>query len=613
MAGDGRVYDGHTFVFGTDTDTDPSALPNNTVSRAVNRIFRGGRNRTRPPFEHKPFSFDLGFEFEGDAKAFEELVKFGNFQGWMPYRKKKPGRQDGVIVAIAGNIFFLTLVNERIFVRFITGGNDPKLLHTWFVQAEEWVYIQNGKDRPIFWNGLFPSTARRSDPDPALAEMPVGTVMAYIHGRVWVSNAFDQVVASDIIYGDSFTSSDNTQRFTENQYWAGGGYFGTPTDLGAITGMGIMARQGQLLDGQGELVVICENGAYAIQANVPREQWQSSLIQAMTLNGRGCVAPESVVVVNNDLWFRSDDGLASYQNLQYDEKRQLSFGKASKQVNRWFNDDTTWLTRYASAIYFDNRILCTVSPFLGQPKDLANGTHRYHRGILALDLDQASGVSGDTSFNWDGLWTGMRPCALLRIRDRAFAFSYDSDGENRIYEIKTDGLHDGIEDKPIQTEWFYITKRFDWADTQKTNEFEVKKLIGGECWFSDVRDLITIGVDYRADNSMCWSPLMKPLQFGSDFGNTWHFTTPRYGRKKFETPETHCDPAAAYPTNHGSQHQIMVYGKGQIKIDRVRIAMNKTNDPSSPVGDCSSGDPKKPLDKACKLEDDYSYDIAASR
>jgi hypothetical protein len=85
---DGRVYDGHTSVFGIDTDTDPSALQNNTVARAVNRIFRGGRNLTRPPFIHKPFTYVNA----DDEAVLGNLIRFGNFQGWMPYITKKPGR-----------------------------------------------------------------------------------------------------------------------------------------------------------------------------------------------------------------------------------------------------------------------------------------------------------------------------------------------------------------------------------------------------------------------------------------------------------------------------------------------------------------------------------------
>lgn len=606
MAEDGRVYDGHTFLFGQDTDTDASALAPNTAARAVNRVFRGGRNTTRPPFVHIPFLFELDFDLEGDARAYEDILRYGNFQGWMPYKKKKPGREDGIVVSIAGHIFFLTLVNEKWLVRFITDGNDARLLNTWFVQAEEWVYIQNGKDRPIFWNGLFPSTARRSD--PALYEMPVGTIMAYIHGRVFLSNAFDQVAASDIVYGGGLTKSESTQKFTENLYWTEGGYFGMPTDLGEITGMIVVPRQDYNLNGQGELVILAENGASAIEASIPRLAWKSTRVQTMTLSGRGNVASESLITVNNDIWFRSDDGLTSYQNLRSEQKRQLSFGKVSRHVNRWFDSDTLWLQRFASAIYFNNRVLCTVSPFLGQPRTDGHGSHRYHRGIVSLDLDQASDVSGDSAFNWDGLWTGIRPCGLVKLGSRAFAFSYDSDGVNRVYEIKRSGLYDECEGHPVQTKWFYLTKRFDWRNTGRTNDFEVKKFVGGEFWVSEVRDRIQVGMDYRPDNTPCWIEALKPTDFGPDLKGDYAFSLPRAKRFKLPSPKEVC-PKGGYPSTHGSQHQAMVYGQGAVRIDRLRLAMNATNDPNSPVGDCVPDDPKIAIDNACKMEDDFHYNI----
>jgi hypothetical protein len=374
--------------------------------------------------------------------------------------------------------------------------------------------------------------------------------------------------------------------------------------------MGIISRQDQRVNGQGELVVLHENGAYAIEASAPRSTWQTQQVQTLTLNGRGCLSPDSVVVVNNDLWFRSDDGLASYQNFRYEEKRQLSFGKASKQVNRWYDEDTPWLVRFSSSIYFDNRILSTVSPFVLPPIKEEWGNHRFSRGMLALDLDQASGVTGDSSYNWDGLWTGIRPTGLLRLGKRAFAFSYDADGSNRIYEITKDGKSDVVNDTHVPTEWFYITKRFDWMATKAANEFEVKKIIGGELWVSDVWERISFGVDYRADNSLCWNKLLAEQEFGSDFEDEWKFTPHRYGRIKFQSPEEISDCGAPYPRNHGSQHQVMVYGKGQVRIDRMRVAMGMKADSNAPQGTCDPDNPKTSLDNDCKIDDDFAYSIA---
>ncbi len=599
MSADGRVYDGHTYLFGVDSDTDSSALPPNTASRAVNRIFRGGKNRTRPPFQHKKFDVSL----LGDDQC--NCLLYGNFQGWFPYKKKKPGRKNGLVLAVGGSIFFAVLVNDTFIVYPIFSGNDKKLFQTWFCQAEEYLYIQNGSQQAIIWDGLTPSTARRSIPEQN--EMPIGTIMAYVHGRVFVSNAFDQIAASDIIYGNGLTRSDNTKNFTEILYWAGGGYFGTPTDLGEITGMIVMSRQGLNISGQGELLVMCRNGAFSIDASVPRQQWQTTQIQNLTMMGRGCEASESLILVNNDAFFRADDGLASYQDTKQSETTKLSFGKLSRQVNVWLKDDTKWLQRYASAVYFDNRILLTVSPEIALPSNLEFGNHRYHKGIVALDLDQASGVNGDGNFNWDGLWSGIRTCGFAKLDQQCFAFSFDTDGTNRIYEISRDRGNDKIEDSVVYQQWSYVTKRFDWSDTQRTNTFEVKRLLGGEVWLSEVPKRITIGAQYRPDNMPTWNTAMDEVEWGSNFEGEFTFSADRYGRIRFGTPANGCITGAPYILSHGAQHQIRIFGSGNVRIDRMRISMLK-NDTNSESKDCGPFSLNIVLDS--ETINDYSYNIA---
>lgn len=605
---DTRIYDGHTSIFGNDSDTDPISLTPSRAAKSVNRIFRGGRNRPRPPFLH----IDI-LRFEGEAVNYETVFRFGNFQGWFPYLKKKPNREDGIVVAIAGYIFFLTLVNEKIIVRLIFKGNDAKLLHTWFVQAEEWLYIQNGSQRPIFWDGQFApdgtTTARRSD--PALSEMPVGTIMVYAHGRVFLSNAFDQVAASDIIYGGGLTDSTGTQRFTENNYWAGGGYFGIPTELGSINGAAAIARQDDRLRTQGEVVFVGSNGAYAIEASVPRGQWQDAQVQTITLTGRGCESPYSVINVNNDLWMRSDDGIASYQTLRADQKRQLSFGKTSRHVNYWLDFDTPWLKQYCSMIYFDNRIISTVNPELGQPRDAGHGSLRWHKGMVALDLDQASDVQGDSSFNWDGLWTGVRPSALLVLRKRAYAFSVDVDGENRIYEITRSGLNDRIYTKGVQKKSFYITKRFTFEPTQKSNQFEVKRLIGGDISISEVRDVVSVKVEFRPDFYPSWSVAMGEKSFGSYLFDGFDFSLPRWTQLPFESPDDGCKKGHDGPINRGRMFQMLIRCVGDFRVDAMRLAMPADSEPKTYIPACLPNDTNISFDFI--LENDYEYNIVDYR
>lgn len=581
-----------------DLDTEPTALSNSTVVKSVNRTFRAGVNGPRPPFLHMPFEMSEG------SVSYKDLVSEGNFQGWFAYQKKRPGRQDGIVFSCAGIIFFAVLVNERFLVSMVMDGNDPYLMHTWFEQVEEWLYIQNGKDLPIFWDGLLPSEARRSNPEAN--EMPIGTLMSASNGRIFLSNAYDQTIASDIIFGNSQTDTTGPQRFTENQYEAEGGYFGTPTLIGPIGGMVSVPRQGTI-NGQGELLILCRNGAFALETSVSRLLWKDSRIQAITMVGRGTDAPGSVVAINNDIWFKSEGDIASYQLSRSDQSSKFSLTKASRPVNPWLETETSWLRQFTSSIYFDNRLLTTLHPVVDAPSNEDYGSHRYHRGILALDLDQPSQAPGDGAINWDGLWTGIQPCSLLKVGDRAFAFSHDKDGKNRIYEIGREPDEDRIDGYMVEPEWFYITKQFDWNAVGKSNQFEVKRLVGGEVWVSKVITRGAIGVDFRPDNLVGWYEFQPTKDIGPNFAGTLDFTFPRSLRIKFPSPDNSCSRGSPYPVNKGATFQFMIKGRGLMRIDRFRVAMAALNDPNSPVPDCRPDDEKLVVDGNPEI--DYAYNL----
>lgn len=602
MSADNRTYDGHTTVFGQDSYSDPSLLDSSICARAVNRSFRGGVNRTRPPFVHRPFIFS--------DPADEPIVRFGNMQGATFYRKTKAGVADCLVASIAGNIYCFTLVNQSFRVDKIFAGNNPYLMQAWFVQAQDWLYVQNSLDNPIFWNGVLPSSARRSN-WPDKVEMPIGTIMQYCFGRVFVADAYDQVAASDIIYGTGFNTTSNTQNFTENTYWQEGGSFGMPLSLGHVTGMIATSAQTRgNLYAQGLLLVTGEDGAYTIDASVDRGTWKDAQVQSIALTGLGCVAPGSLINLNNTTLFRSDDGLSIYQALQADEQQGLSFGKFSQGVNYFFDQDTPWLLQYNSTISFDNRALSTVSPWVAAPSNSAYGNHRYHRGLVALDLDRSAQQFSNTPVAWDGLWTGVRPTVLVNGRfdkvKRAFAFSFDADGENRLYEILKDGLHDSINGVSKQTEWFYLTKRFDWTTAQTSNTFEKKRLIGGELHVSELKERVNIEVGYRSDNRPDWNPLLEPTPVGPALTG-FNFTAPRWKRLKFPTPSDKCKVGESSPAASGFQHQAIIVGSGAVRVDRLRLAMAPGgNDPDVSISE-KVDDPSLQIGIDGNLENDYAY------
>jgi hypothetical protein len=427
--------------------------------------------------------------------------------------------------------------------------------------------------------------------------MPIGTIMEYAFGRVFVSDRFNQIYASDIIYGGGFTDTKNTENFTEIGYWAEGGAFSTPAMMGNITGMKVMPELGYNLRGQGQLVVLTGNGAFSMDVSLPRSQWNTSNIQRISLLGRGCISP-NLALVNSELWFRSHDGWAFYSNTQSEFNRYFSLRKLSRDVNKWVSNDTPWMKQFASTIFFNNYLINTVAPQTYRAEGV-EGLNRFHRGMVVLDLDQSSTPAPDAQlqFRWNGVWTGIRPTqlltALIQGEKRGFGFSFDKDNKNRLYEFTDSQGDDYGPNGTRQIESFFTTGRYDFNRSGATNKFLRKKITGGEMWMSEIKGEVDSYVDFRADSNPCWSQLKVPTTFGCNpcspvvtecfpqrGGN-------RYKRYKFNTPDpSECNDLAGIPSVEGSEFQIKVNLTGAATVDRVRLMANIKNNDDSPIGDC---------------------------
>jgi hypothetical protein len=640
MPSEGSVFDGFTSIIAQDADTHPSYLPESVVSESVNRTFRGGINRTRPSIRNIPI-----IAGDGEPETIVNDIQNGNFQGAYPYRAVKYGSSDGMVLSVSGVIYFLKIVNNTAYAYKLIEGNDPGMMHTFFVQAEDRLYIQNGYQNPITWGGMlnpieatqiiieqlyeitevgttdftlvgassntvgvtFTATgvatgtgkvkelARRLN--PFQKKMPIGTIMEYAFGRVFVSDKFNQIYASDIIYGNGFTNTLNTENFTEIGYWAEGGAFSTPAMMGNITGMRVMPQIGTNLRGQGELVILTGAGAFSMDVSLPRSEWNTSNIQRISLLGRGCTSPY-LGLANSEIWFRSHDGWAFYSNSQSEFARYFSLRKLSRDVNKWVSNDTPWLKQFASTMFFNNYLISTVAPQTYRAEGV-EGLNRYHRGMVVLDLDQSStpAPNAQLQFRWNGVWTGIRPTqllsALIQAEKRGFGFSFDADNKNRLYEFTTAQGDDYGPNGTRQIESFFTTGRYDFNRSGATNKFLRKKITGGEMWMSEIKGEVNSSVEFRADSNPCWSELKVPTTFGCDpcspvvtecfpqrGGN-------RYKRYKFNTPDpSECNDLAGIPSVEGSEFQIKVNLTGAATVDRVRLMANIKNNDDSPVGDC---------------------------
>ncbi len=668
MASEGSIFDGFTSIVAQDADTHPSYLPEFYVSESINRTFRGGINRTRPSIRNIPIVAG-----EGESEDILTNIQKGNFQGSFAYRSTNNQTFDGLLLSVSGTIYFLKILNNVAYAYKIIEGNDPNMMHTWFVQAEDRVYIQNGYQNPISWGGNineinavliedkkyceittlgntdFTAIGATSNTvgekftatgpaigtgrvkyiayrlDPSQNKMPIGTIMEYAFGRVFVSDKFNQIYASDIIYGAGFTDTLNTENFTEITYWAEGGAFSTPSMMGNIMGMKVMPELGFNLRGQGALVVLCSNGAFAMDVSIPRSQWNVSNIQRVSLIGRGCASPY-FTTVNSELWFRSHDGWAFYSNSQSEFSRYFSMRKLSRDVNKWVSRDTPWLKQFASTMYINNYLINAVAPETKSTyaSNGVAGLHRYHRGMVVLDLDHGSSPNPDAqlTFRWNGLWTGIRPTQLLTANingeQRGFAFSFDKDNRNRLYEITNSKGSDYGPSGTRDIESFFITGRYDFSNSGQTNKFLRKKINGGEMWLSEMPGNVTSSVEYRADSNPCWNELKSQTTFGcppctpivNDKCEPRHGGN-QYKRYKFNTPDaSDCNDISGIPSVEGSEFQIKVNLVGNATVDRLRIMANIKNNEDNPIGDCPDDDIPKNCPDFCCQENYWGYSIA---
>ena len=613
MPADGSVFDGFTSIVAQDADTHPSYLPPTMVAESVNRTFRGGINRTRPSIRNIPIVAG-----EGQDNIIVNDIQNGNFQGSYPYRATNLNTNDGILLSVSGVIYFLKIVNNKAYAYKIIEGNDPGMMHTWFVQAEDRVYIQNGYQNAIAWDGDLSVPAYRLN--PYLKKMPIGTIMEYAFGRVFVADRLNQIYASDIIYGNGFTDTKNTENFTEIGYWAEGGAFSTPSMMGDITGMKVMPQIGSNLRAQGALVVLTANGAFAMDVSIPRAQWALTNMQTISLLGRGCVSPYTALA-NSELWFRSHDGWAFYSNSQSEFARYFSLRKLSREVNKWVSNDTPWLKQFASTMFFDNYLISTVAPETYRAAGV-EGLNRYHRGMVVLDLDQSSSPSPDAqlSFRWNGIWTGFRPTQLLSGlisgQTRGFGFSFDNDNKNRLYEFTNATGSDFGPNGTKQIESFFTSGRYDFAQSGASNKFLRKRITGGEMWLSEINGEVTSTAEFRPDSYPCWSELKVPTTYGCNPCSPALKTpcNPRrggdtYKRYKFNSPDpSECNSISDIPVIEGSEFQLKINLTGAATVDRVRIMANIKNLEDSPIGDCPENDQECP-DINCCPERYYDYSI----
>lgn len=592
---DAPAYDGHGVLLGT-WGGNPQSCPPTFAHQAINRFFREDNNRTRTRIQ----SCIPHFESEADRIWFEGA----NGQG-MFFRNGYPSTLNPrIMVSVAGKLFAGTVLGRDVYWTVIFDGNSRVMCNTWFAQGFEWLFVQDGIHEPIFWDGVNP--ARRAD--PTKQEMPVGSVMAYIHGRMAVASADGRntIQVGDIVYGGNATNHNDLLLFTEQEYWAEGGSFDIATNLGDIMGLYPMPW----LDtgtGANELVAICQQGFTSFDLSTERPSWLDQQVQKISMIGQGGVSSIGFTGLNGDLFYRRTDGIGSYRNARTEFTRTWRATPVSREVQHWLRYDRQDLLKFIPMVAWQNMVFTGFSPQLSPPNNPCAGYHRYCRGMVVLDNQSMSTTSRDGSPVWHGAWTGIRPWGFaqgfINSADRCFAMSFDRDGRNRLYEFTLEDGHDLFINEPRKQFWRYDTNALGQVEA-RCSYFDLKSMTGAQLVLSGIRGSGDVSMELKPDGAPC----MVPIQSG-DIGcecpayvtDCVRGTHPQWGNFFMQgAPRDGADSCVAGTTQPGAffhYGQIRVSGHGQATVERlsIRMDLSKKDDQTArcltencePVGCCA--------------------------
>jgi hypothetical protein len=366
------------------------------------------------------------------------------------------------------------------------------------LQVDKWMVIQDGQSSAILHDGQetrranetsvfdvnsVPPRVTTYSTDLKKSEVPAGTIMAYGMGRLVVI-----VNDRDVAFGDLYGShegpepADSLVQFTERNFLAEGFDAAIPFRQGLAQGMEFFPQL-DTSTGNGQLMVFGERGASSFFLSLPREAWKTSQFQIQALSTTGLRGHRSISIVNEDLWFRAEDGYRSYRQAR-SEAAGWAHIPLSTNVRQFMDTDFEKLLKYGSTIYFDNRIIGTCSPYW-------NNYQPMHQGLVVVDFDILSSFGTKFRPAWDGHWqkynAGIQIHQLVTGKfqgaTRAFIFGRSPEDGNQLYEISMNDKDDfdGL------IEWEMVSRSFDFSKlSQQGNPFVENDLYDGDLWLRDL-------------------------------------------------------------------------------------------------------------------------------
>lgn len=498
------------------------------------------------------------------------------------------------IIVVSGHVFQVPTDDpgSAIDLSVQFGLIFPTTERVFLCQAEQFLIIQAGDNGgpvipgvtdldghylPLFWDGaLLRRSKGITDPNativspPHTNEIPAATDMCYYQGRLWYARG-RSCSAGDIVGGPTGTLAysfrDSVLCVQENPLCVGGDGFVVPTSSGNIRGIKYAANINSQL-GEGTLYIGTRTVIYSLTVPVTRNDWiaadaNNQPLMVVALAANGWVNDRCIVQVNGDLFFQSLE--PSIRSLTTAIRNFQQWGNVPISTNevRLLQFTNRELMRFASGIYFDNRMLQT-----GLPYQSIVGVA--HQAIIPLNFDVISTLQTQLPPVWEGMLEGVNilelTCGDYGGRQRGFATVWSDESESiQLWELSDSARFDKNANRVV---WYFETPAFTFGD-----ETALKKLVSAEIWIDSLYGEAMFRWDYRPDGYVCWYPWIeyKCCTAGNPPASTVQYPQGnlRESYRQMNTlpaPPIQCAPVMGRPSNQGFQFQVRLTIKGYCRV-----------------------------------------------
>lgn len=552
--------------------SSPSArlIGQNQAALLISTTVRGGFPHPRPGWIQRPLSyFDATQATAVEASRWQGGSHFNPRNGIPALYASISGRQFRFNVWSDYSVQEVTALFPGDPLDPINLDPNPSTLtQTWWCETPDFLLMQDGQSQVWCHDG---STTRRL----TARELPVGCMMEYGLGRVWVVLP-DRLsfVAGDLIGSSSGTPFYNYRdailKMTENDFLNEGGSFSVPATAGLINAIRYMPALDTSL-GQGPIQVFTDNGAFSVNAPFDRTTWKNLTypIQTVSLGSPGALAQASTIRVNSDIWYRGMDGIRSYIVARRDFNLWGNV-PMSDEMKRVLEYDATWLLEYGSAVLFDNRLLMTANPRW----NALRGT--LHDTLAVMDFDLISSLGQRSQPCWDGMWTGRTILQIItgswRKVERCWAFVFNNvEGNIELWELTKDAAYDQPSGLPIQRiKWGGESRLYDYGAPGVLKSLKVLDLEPAR-----IQGTVDFVFKYRSDEAPCWQPWSSFQLCARDRECPPAGCTPSTFRKSYRSrvtlpnPPEACNVSQQRPSSLGLRNQIRWEITGHCEIRQM--------------------------------------------